>query len=88
MLFTLQLFYENTQNDVHSNDIKVNKCISLESIMFLYYKKQVVSQIPDVYFSLLIFIVYFKQIFFSHTHIYNKLVFQGSLTYLHTYLDP
>ena len=39
MLFTLQHFSQNTQNGVHFSNIKVHKCILLESIMFLYYKK-------------------------------------------------
>ena len=48
-------FSQNTQNDVHFSNIKVHKCISLESIMFLYYKKQVISEILDVNFSVLRF---------------------------------
>ena len=40
MLYTLQHFYQNTQNDVHFTNIKVHECISLESSMFLYYKNK------------------------------------------------
>ena len=46
-----------------------HKCITLESIMFLYDKKQVISQIPNVYFSVQNFHCLFQRnIFFTLTH--------------------
>ena len=64
MIYTLQNFYQNTQNNLFFTDIKARKCISLESIyVFISQKNKIFhKQIQDVYFSVLICIVYFKQI--------------------------
>ena len=63
MLFATQLIFLNIhENDVYFTDIEVHRFISLESIMVLYYKKQVISQIPDAYFSVLISIVFEEEI--------------------------
>ena len=59
MHFTLRYFHQTTQNNAHFTHRKAHKCIALwKALCFDIAKKQIISQIRDVYFSLIICIVY------------------------------
>ena len=81
MLFTLQHFYQTTQNNLHFTYRNAHNCIALKSIMFLCHKKELFHKYQQYtslyYFALTLFPT---NSFFKHT--YNKLVFQGSLIHI------